>query len=899
MTRTDHLDPAVEEGAPQRDDARQAASQGDPSLQASLTSLRWAVALSRLGLLSERLWRAFWPLAAVVSLTLGAVLLDLQNSARIEVVWAVAVLAVLASLAALVWGGLRLRLPSRIEAMARLDETLPGRPIAALMDTQASGADDPASAALWRAHQQRMAARAATARAPAPNLRIADRDPFALRYVALLVLLVGLLFGTAWRAGTVSELLPGRGAAGLGGPTWEGWVEPPRYTGLPTLYLGDMADPKLRVPENSRVTLRFYGEIGALTLAETVSARTGELPPATAPDQSFAVTRAGALTIDGPGGRSWQVEVIADAKPHVTITDGPDLSADGTLTLPFNAADDYGVVGGTVVIALDEAALDRRHGLQTPPDARAPITLDLPLSLTGDRRIFSEALVEDFSDHPWANLPVIYTMQAEDAAGQHSAQASLAAPLTARRFFDPVAAALIEQRRDLLWARANGPRVAQILRTLTHRPEDLFHDSGHYLQLRTILRRLERYDAAAEGLDAARQDEIAAALWALAKQIEDGDVGDALERMRQAQERLSQAMRDGASTEEIARLMQELREATQDYMRQLSRQAETDSEGQDLSESQQNSLQLSQSDLQAMMDRIQELMEQGRMAEAEQALREFQQMMENLRMTEGQPGQGGSPGQQAMEGLAETLRDQQGLSDQAFRDLQEQFNPNAQRGESQGNEGRNGGQGRGQSHEGGQGGAGGQDGPNDGDGSQDQADGGQGQGGGAEPGSPGDLANRQQALRDELERQRNGLPLGGAEGDAARDALDQAGRAMEGAEEALRDGDFAEAIDRQSEAMEALRDGMRALGEAMAERQQQGQQPGDNQATGNRQGNALDPLGRSRDGQGGDAFSRDSIGEGQARRRAWDLLEEIRRRASERERSDSERNYLQRLLDQF
>ena len=29
--------------------------------------------------------------------------------------------------------------------------------------------------------------------------------------------------------------------------------------------------------------------------------------------------------------------------------------------------------------------------------------------------------------------------------------------------------------------------------------------------------------------------------------------------------------------------------------------------------------------------------------------------------------------EQAMEGLAETLRDQQGLSDEAFRDLQEQF----------------------------------------------------------------------------------------------------------------------------------------------------------------------------------------------------------------------------------
>ena len=99
--------------------------------------------------------------------------------------------------------------------------------------------------------------------------------------------------------------------------------------------------------------------------------------------------------------------------------------------------------------------------------------------------------------------------------------------------------------------------------------------------------------------------------------------------------------------------------------------------------------------------------------------------------------------------------------------------------------------------------------------------------------------------------------------------------------------------------MEALRDGMRALGEAMAEQQQQGQQPGGQQGQSNRQGNALDPLGRDRGGQGSDYLSRDSIGDGQAYRRAWDLLEEIRRRAGERERSESERNYLQRLLDRF
>jgi hypothetical protein len=197
---------------------------------------------------------------------------------------------------------------------------------------------------------------------------------------------------------------------------------------------------------------------------------------------------------------------------------------------------------------------------------------------------------------------------------------------------------------------------------------------------------------------------MAQALWDLAILLEDGDIGDALERMREAQERLSEAMRNGASEEEIARLMQELRDATQDYLRQKSQQAQRDA-----------------GRWRAIRRTVREHADARQPGSAghdgphpgtdgarplcrgEQALQEFQQMMENLQMAQRQGGQQGqSPGQEAMEGLAETLREQQGLSDQAFRDLQEQFNPNSQSGQSQQNQGRNGSQGQGESHEQGQ-----------------------------------------------------------------------------------------------------------------------------------------------------------------------------------------------------
>ncbi|MGI3209935.1 TIGR02302 family protein [Roseovarius tibetensis] len=859
-----------------------------PPLRDVTARLRWPLMLTWAGMIAERVLRAFWPVWSLVAVVAALLMLGVQDVIRIGSVWIAGGLACLALVALAIRGVARFRFPGRAAALARLDATLPGRPLAALADTQAVGAGDAGSQALWRVHQDRMAARAEAAQAVEPDLRLSRQDPFGLRYVALLALVVALLFGSVWRAGSVTEMMPGagQGSALAQGPVWEGWVEPPAYTGLPTLYLADQKGT-VRAPVGSEVTVRLYGEAGALSLNEAVSGPTGpddgDDGSATEPEQSFEIVRDGALRIDGPGGRAWTVEATADAPPEIRVlSDEAEVAFDGQMRLPFEARDDYGVVSGTAVIELDLDAVERRHGLAVPPEPRDPLTLDLPMPLAGDRTEFSEALIENLSQHPWAHLPVVLRMQAEDAVGQTGLSRPVDMALPARRFFNPMAAAVIEQRRDLLWSRDNARRVAQVLRAVSYQPrEGLFRSEKAYLRMRVIIRRLEA-GIADDGLSTAERDEIAQALWDLGVLLEDGDVGDALERMRNAQERLSEAMRNGASEEEIARLMQDLRDATQDYLRQKMQQAQRDDpDGGDDQRSAENMMQMNQQDLQDMMDRIQELMNEGRFAEAQQALEEFQQMMENMQVTQGQGGEGQSPGQQAMEGLAETLRDQQGLSDDAFRDLQDQFDPGGQSGPSQGEPGQ--GDREGQPGQGGQG-------------SRNGMQPGEGQGGDGQ-GRAGSLSDRQEALRRELQRQRQGLPgLGGEAGEAAREALERAERAMEGAEESLRDDDLPGAIDDQADAMEALREGMRNMGEAMAQQQTPGGQgegegpPGQAQA---------DPLGREA-GQGGRVGTQDDLLQGEdVYRRARDLLDEIRRRSGEGDRPDIELDYLERLLDRF
>lgn len=842
----------------------------------AMARLAWPLRLTRWGMVAERLTHAFWPVAVLILAAVAFLAFGGLDALPLELAWGIAVAVLGGILAALVLGSRRFRWPGREEALRRLDATLPGRPIAALTDAQAIGADDPASRQVWEAHVARMAGRAREARAVEPDLNLSRRDPYALRYVALTAVTLALIFGSIWRVASVSDLaqMPGGGAVATG-PSWEGWIQPPAHTGKPTLYLNEVDQARFAVPAGSHVVLRLYGQPGALTVDETVSGRTGEIPSVADPAQEFDITRAGRLAIDGAGGREWQIDLIPDAPPTVAFAGPIRREADGEMRQPFSARDDYGVTGGRAEIALDLAAVDRRYGLAPAPEPRDPVVIDLPVPISGSRADFTETLAENLSQHPFANLPVTIRLTAEDAAGQ-SGTAQLATVLPGRRFFDPLAAAIVEMRRDLLWSRDNAARTRDILRAVTWKPEGFVRNERAYLQLRVAMRRLDQ--AVEAGMTPEVRDEIAQALWDIAVLIEDGDLGNAAERLARAQDRLSEAIRNGADEQEIADLMRELQEAMQDYIRQLAEQQAQDPDSQTAQD--QNGQPITGDQLQQMLDQLQQLMQEGKTAEAAELLEALRQMMENLRVTQGQGGQGGmSPGQQAMRDLAETLRQQQGLSDDAFEGMQ--------------GEGQQGQQGQGQQGQGQEG----QEGQGEGQGQ------GQGRGQGSGPGSG--LADRQQALRDQLGQQMDrGLPgRGTAEGNAARDALGRAGRAMDEAERALREGRTGEALNRQAEAMEAMREGMRNLGEALAQENRQNQpggQPGGEQYGQGEPGGRRDPLGRVPGEVGRGIGTEENMLQGEdVYRRAQDILKELRRRSGEQERPQIELDYLRRLLDRF
>jgi uncharacterized protein (TIGR02302 family) len=804
--------------------------------------IRWPLRLTMAGLWAERITHAFWPLWTAALALIAAFGFQLDRMLSLEVWWFGLLALAFGLLGALVWGIWRFRRPRGPEALARIDLGLRGRPLQSLSDAQALGLTDDDSRALWAAHQAKMAAQAAEARAVAPDLRLSRVDPFALRYVALTAFVMMLLFGSVLRVAVIGEAGLAGTQAVAQGPAWEGWAEPPYYTGKPRIYLNDQAEGALRLPAGTKLTIKLYGAPGDLILSETVSGRTVPTAASDA-EQSFVITKSGKLAIEGDGGREWRVDVITDAPPSLTLQGEIGREADGKFKQSFKATDDYGVMAGKVTIALDLGAVERRFGLTLQPEAIVPVTLDLPMPIRGNRKDFTEILKDDLSQSILANMPVIMTFSVTDAATQTFEDAPVSLTLPGRRFFDPMAAAVIEMRRDLMWNRANAPRVVQVMKAITHRPEELIRNQRAYLRLRVLIRDLNGKQAT---LAAEDRDLMAVELWEIALLIEDGDLASALDRMQRAQDRLAEAIKRGASPEEIQELMDEMRQALDKYLAELAEQ-----QGEQGQESAQNGgprMEMSANQLQEMFDKLQELMEQGKTAEAAELMEQLRQFMQNMQVAQGEGGQGG-PGSQAMRGLQDTLRDQQKLADDAFRDLQDGQEGN-QPGESDGKS----------------------------------------------------LAERQKELAEKLgEMNRNGgLPGPGSEkGEAGRKELGRAGEAMDQAEEALKNGDLPGALDKQADAIDAMREGMRNFGEALADNQREGQPGETERAEGLPPREGLDPLGREpgnalRIGSDENMMQNEDV-----YRRAQELLDEIRERAGDQGRSETERGYLDRLLNLF
>ena len=332
----------------------------------AVNRIRGKIRITWCGILAERLALALWQ-----PVTLALFLAAAASFGIFSVLPKSIIVAVLAATLAgtgflLVRGFANFRWPSRIDAVRRLDASIPEFPITALLDVPAIGLGEAGTAAVWREHQVRMAAILKTVSPVFPKPGIYKKDRFALRLQALTALAAGIAFGPMVGMREISS--DGGGAASAqSGFLIEAWVQPPAYTGKPAIYLtATESDGAISVPESSLAIVRFYGEIGNFNIEQSVS-DTGPVLQESGLAHEMLIRRSGEIRVevDGEedGGEFWKFDVIPDLPPSIELAGEVGSDAGGKLTVPLRMADDYGIKSAYAEIEIDIERIDRRFGL--------------------------------------------------------------------------------------------------------------------------------------------------------------------------------------------------------------------------------------------------------------------------------------------------------------------------------------------------------------------------------------------------------------------------------------------------------------------------------------------------------------------------------------------------------
>ena len=878
---------------------------------------QWRVALSRLALVAERTWEALlWPFVVLAAFLIISLfdLWSLLPPILHRALLVVSGVALLVSLLPLI----RFPVPRRAEALRRLerDADIKHRPASSYEDKlgATSRAD---TQLLWAVHRERLAKLVAKLKPSWPMPRTDRKDPYAVRSALVLVLIVAALAAGPNRWDRVASAFSPAARTTTAPLRLDAWVTPPIYTGVAPIVLADGSEPvgagnetvrALSVPERSELIVRAYAphgqSVSLVSQADDGSQATTVAPKATGSqgllEFNLALTTPGSADVKVGGNivAKWRFDLIKDASPQISLMGSPTTTPRGALRLTFRATDDHGVASAEARFVLADAkdaaaatpeSVPELDGGKTKSNllTEAPL-MPLPLPRVNAKQVEGKS-TQDLTAHPWAGLKVRMTLAARDQAGQVGLSEPYEFILPERNFTKPLAKAVVEQRKKLVREPDSAERVAMALDALTIGDDRAVPDKTVYLALRDAYWRLDT-DQSPESIAS-----VVTQLWEIALRVEDGNIPEAERDVKAAQDRLSEALKQNASPEEIQRLVDDLRNALGRYLQALAEQAQQKGNLPEQQKSNNGDQTISDRELDKLLDNIEKLAKSGSKDMAEQMLSELKDILDRLQTGTFSDSAKQQRAAKMMKDLNDLVSKQQKLLDDTFKAKRDQggtrqadqfnvsppgqpmeFGPGIYMspfGMPQENSEANG-QSEGSDNSQGRSATG-----------RNQARGGRQQQG-QRPGQFDELSKQQGGLREQLQSMIDRLHIEGA---TSPEQFKDAGDAMGRAQEAMRDSNLDQATEEQGHALDQLRQGAQSLAEQMMEN-------GEAQV-GKGQGNSgKDPLGRPDRSNRPDLGLSVKVPDEIDIQRAREVLDELRRRLGDPSRPMIELDYLERLI---
>ncbi|QDH15732.1 DUF4175 family protein [Oecophyllibacter saccharovorans] len=319
------------------------------------------------------------------------------------------------------------------------DSALANQPLSTLTDQAATSGPVPGATqrAIWAQHRARtlLALR---------NLKV--RGPYLfpdwgsrLGLLACLLLVTGGVFHAAPHTFSRlrAALLPGTDDDTVPLPHVQAWIDLPGWARGAPIFLSESGGPKAPLPQGARLHVVVSGSTGWPILRGTGAPTLRALSP-TSWEATAPLMRSGTVTLTVRGRQlaRWPLKVLPDLPPQVTWTARP--KAEGWRTaFAWQAAQPSGLKSVTVV-------------LSWPPGRAHPRQVSrLSLPFKGHPQTEKTVSVIDTSENILAGLKVEGRLEATSLSGQTAVSAPVVFRLGSRSFSDPLARALIETRQRL------------------------------------------------------------------------------------------------------------------------------------------------------------------------------------------------------------------------------------------------------------------------------------------------------------------------------------------------------------------------------------------------------------------------------------------------------------------
>lgn len=582
--------------------------------------LKAKIATAAISLFLERCTDAFSWLAAWLGIFICIWLIGYHSRETTMLFW-------LGMLVIYFLGLRKLEIPTRSEIIHRVETTshLKHRPLQSLGDTPAtSGRTE-----LWQLEKTRQKNLLKDLRHSTPDLKLANKDPFALRIAFILIVFCAVFAAPDLWAQKIKNglFLPEtQDASSVEQPFAQLHITPPAYSGLKTMVLNQSSNQPIEILSGSTIKVEIqtswrqpYLKMGE----EKLSLRRKDGSDTWMIETSIPLTDEIKITSLGITRFSQKVKWINDTPPLIGWNGEIGILPSGEMKIPLKIADDFGIRKLTLRGILSP--------LESIPFFGSPVSIEKKINLSIRNSSTEINTVFDTTGHEWAGKRVSVMVEAEDCAGNVSETSPLDMILPQRNFKNPLAATLASIRSDLLDLRGNIKDIADSVEEILFRPDLYKWDIMTTLGLRSIDSRLH-YSDSKEDLQS-----TASMLWSLAMRLEDGKISETQNSLREALDKLQSALQKSADKTEITKLMQEMQQALIRHLQTIARKLQDNANSSPLPAGMQYNMDLS--GLTEFLQKIQDEIRNGDTQSAMNKLNELQQLADMMgsSMAQGMP----------------------------------------------------------------------------------------------------------------------------------------------------------------------------------------------------------------------------------------------------------------------